>query len=78
MKLVDIKLLDQFMVSDACRCDLGEVAALLVDIVNRFSQFYACNLSNVHFHGDDIRRWIFMYTQRIECTNTGPFVRQLH
>ena len=33
-----ITLLDQFMVSDACRCDLGEVVALFVDIVNRFTQ----------------------------------------
>ena len=40
---------------DACRFDLGEVVALFVDIVNLFSQFYACHLANVHFHGDDIR-----------------------
>ena len=33
-----ITLLDQFMVSDACRCDLGEVVVLFVDIVNRFTQ----------------------------------------
>jgi len=38
ISLMKITLLDQFMVSDACRCDLGEVVALFVDIVNRFTQ----------------------------------------
>ena len=38
MSLVKITLLSQFMVINACRCDLGEVVALFVDIVNRFRQ----------------------------------------
>jgi hypothetical protein len=38
ISLIKITLLDQFMVRDGCRCDLGEVVALFVDIVNRFSQ----------------------------------------